>query len=224
MVTLLPRRFKSHPNTKQAARTARQIAESARVSRAYLLSVRPGQGREPGSRGGLTPGEYRTLKASMERVARMDPEERGRYARMLPADTDGQAHQALQLRIQGMPYWQIAETLDVEEWQATLWVTNQLNGLRGEEVTNADIARQLHLERLDALMKANWQKALDGKADNAVVVLRCMERASKLLGLDAPQKVDITHRLRLMAEAEGLDYDELLAEANDVIRRLPPAR
>jgi hypothetical protein len=51
-----------------------------------------------------------------------------------------------------------------------------------------------------------------------------MERASKLLGLDAPQKVDITHRLRLMAEAEGLDYEELLAEANDVIKKLPPAR
>ena len=67
-------------------------------------------------------------------------------------------------------------------------------------------------------------KALAGNADSATIVLRCMERSSKLLGLDAPQKVDITHRLRLMAEAEGLDYEELLAEAQSVIKSLPTAR
>ncbi len=224
MVTLLPRRNPTAWNTKRAAKTARQIVEAARVSRAYLLAVRPGQGNSPGSRGGLKPGEYATLKASMERVALMSEDDRGRFARMLPIKTDTRAHQALQLRIQGMPYHQIADELGVEEWQATEWVIHQLQGLRGEEVRNADVARQLHLERLDALMKANWPKALDGKADNAVIVLRCMERASKLLGLDAPQKVDITHRLRLMAEAEGLDYDELLAEAQSVIKSLPQAR
>jgi hypothetical protein len=33
--------------------------------------------------------------------------------------------------------------------------------------------------------------------------------------------VDITARLRLMAEQEGLDYEELLAEAQAGIRSLP---
>jgi hypothetical protein len=224
MVTLLPRRVQNQWQARQAAVVARRLLESARVSRAYLLAVRPGAGNEPGTRGGLKPGEYATLRASMERVARMPEDERGRYARMLPVKHDGQAHKALQLRIAGMPYHQIAEELGVDEWQAAHWVTTQLQGLRGEEVRNADVARQLHLERLDALMQGSWPKALAGNADSATIVLRCMERASKLLGLDAPQKVDITHRLRLMAEAEGLDYEELLAEANDVIKKLPPAR
>jgi hypothetical protein len=40
--------------------------------------------------------------------------------------------------------------------------------------------------------------------------------------LDAPQKVDITARLKLLAEQEGLDYEELLAEAQAVIKALPP--
>lgn len=208
----------------RAAKEAAHLLESARVSREYLLSVRPGSGKEPGTRGGLKPGAYATLKASMERVARMSEADRDRFARLKPIKTDGQAHKALQLRIQGMPYWQIAEELDADEVTVTGWVTTQLRGLRGEEVRNADVARQLHLERLDAMMQAAWPKALAGNESSASIVLRCMERSSKLLGLDAPQKVDITHRLRLLAEAEGLDYQELLAEANDVIKRLPPAR
>lgn len=154
----------------------------------------------------------------------MSEADRDRFARLKPIKTDGDAHRALQLRIQGMPYWQIAEELDADEVTVTGWVTTQLRGLRGEEVRNADVARQLHLERLDAMMQAAWPKALAGNESSASIVLRCMERSSKLLGLDAPQKVDITHRLRLLAEAEGLDYQELLAEANDVIKRLPPAR
>jgi hypothetical protein len=225
MVTLgTARRVKPQVSTVRAAKEAARVLESARVSREYLLSVRPGSGQKPGTPGGLKPGKYATLRASMERVARMSEDERDRFARLKPIKTDGQAHKALQLRIQGMPYWQIAEEMGEGEDTVTYWVTSQLQGLRGEEVRNADVARQLHLARADALMKANWAKAMTGDVNAATIVLRCMERSSKLLGLDAPQKVDITHRLRLMAEAEGLDYEELLAEANDVIKRLPPAR
>lgn len=224
MVTLGPRHRARQPWAKKAARTVTAAIEAARVSRKYLELVAPGGEHKTGTKAGLKPTEYATLRASMERVARMSEPERERLARLRPIKTDGEQHRALQLRIAGMPYWEIAETLGVEEWQAVEWVTSQLQGLRGEEVRNADVARQLHLERLDALMQASWPKALAGNADSATIVLRCMERSSKLLGLDAPQKVDITHRLRLMAEAEGLDYQELLAEANDVIKRLPPAR
>lgn len=224
MVTLSPRRQMKLTLTKRAAKTARSVLEAARVSRKYLELVAPGGEHKTGTQGGLKPGEYATLRASMERVAKMSEADRGKYARLLPIKTDGEQHKALQLRIAGMPYYQIAEILEQTEETVTQWVTSQLQGLRGEEVRNADVARQLHLERLDAMMQASWPKALQGNADSATIVLRCMERSSKLLGLDAPQKVDITHRLRLMAEAEGLDYQELLAEANDVIKRLPPAR
>ena len=225
MVTLgSARRVKPLGSTRRAAKEAARLLESARVSREYLVAVRPGSGQQPGTQGGLKPGKYATLKASMERVARMSEAERDRFARLKPIRTDGMAHRALQLRIQGMPYWQIAEEMGEGEDTVVYWVTAQLQGLRGEEVRNADVARQLHLERLDALMQASWPKALAGNEASATIVLRCMERSSKLLGLDAPQKVDITHRLRLLAEAEGLDYQELLAEANDVIKRLPPAR
>jgi alkylation response protein AidB-like acyl-CoA dehydrogenase len=105
----------------------------------------------------------------MERVALMPEDERGRYARMLPIKTDGQAHEALQLRIRGMPYHEIAERLGAEEWQVAEWVTNQLRGLRGEEVRNprrtkARRGQVLGTDRalgaIDSLFEASGGRAL----------------------------------------------------------------
>jgi len=44
---------------------------------------------------------------------------------------------------------------------------------------------------------------------------------SKLLGLDAPIRIDIEHRIREMALQEGLDPDEAVEEARAIIKRLP---
>jgi hypothetical protein len=120
-----------------------------------------------------------------------------------------------------MPYWEIAERLGAEEAVVTGAVYGQLNRLIGQEVRDADTARMLHLERLDAIMAGSWAKAVGGSPDHAVTVLRCMERQSRLLGLDVPQKIDITHRLRALALEQGLDPDELIAEAHAVLKSLP---
>lgn len=163
------------------------------------------------------------LRQSMERVGRMSEDEKLRYMRILPPSPGSGKNRALELRLAGKPYWQIAEELGEEEDTVKHWVARELESLRGEEVRNAEVARQLHLERIDAVMRGSWTKAVtEGNSDAAAIVLRCLERSSKLLGLDAPEKVDITHRLRLMAEQENLDYDELLAEAQVVIKALPP--
>ena len=45
-----------------------------------------------------------------------------------------------------------------------------------------------------------------------------MDRRAKLLGLDAPQKVDHEHRIRMLAEANGFDPDEAVEEARRVLR------
>lgn len=220
MTTLLPRRRTTTRPTKRHAAEAEKLVRAARVSRRYLDASRPGM--RATKRAGLDQSDYTVLQQSMAKVARMSEAEREHYRRVLPPKPAGRMHEALQLRIAGVPYWQIAEDLGEEEDTVRHWVLRQLEAYAGEEVRNADVARQLHLERLDAIMRGSWQKAAQGSADHATIVLRCMERASKLLGLDAPQKVDITHRLKLMAEQEGLDYEELLAEAQDIIKRLPP--
>lgn len=155
----------------------------------------------------------------------MSDDERQRFASFPPPPAPGtRMRQALDLRMTGCSYAEIAETMGVSVPTAFQYVAEGLERLTGEEVRNTDVARQLHLLRLDALLNVQWSKALAGSSEAAQLALRILERQSKLLGLDAPQKVDITQRLRLMAEQEGLDYEELLAEANDVIKRLPPAR
>ena len=154
----------------------------------------------------------------------MSEDERRRLASFPPPPAAGtRMRQALELRIEGRPYAEIAEAMGVSIGTVFQYVAQAIDRLNGEEVRNADVARQMQLLRLDAIMRGSWTKAtVDGNADAAAIVLRCLERQSKLLGLDAPQKVDITARLRLLAEQEGLDYEELLAEAEAVIKSLPP--
>jgi len=48
-------------------------------------------------------------------------------------------------------------------------------------------------------------------------VLRCIDRRIKLMGLDAPMKIDIEAKVRYMAEAAGLDPDQAVEEARQVI-------
>jgi hypothetical protein len=152
-----------------------------------------------GVRGGLKGRDYAILQRSMERVGTMTDAERQGYRFVgTRVKAGGLGHAALQLRLTGMPYWEIADQLGEEETVVTKAVHGQLNRLIGMEVRDADTARMLHLERLDAIMAGSWAKAVAGSPDHAVTVLRCMERQSRLL---VP--------------------DELIAEAHGVLKSLP---
>ena len=94
-----------------------------------------------------------------------------------------------------------------------------LERLGGEEVRRADALRQLHLERVDAVMGATWGRAVAGDIRAAGIVLRCLDRRAKLLGVYAPARVDLEPRLRALAREHGLDEDELVAEGRAIIRR-----
>jgi hypothetical protein len=54
----------------------------------------------------------------------------------------------------------------------------------------ADELREMEATRLDALQQAYWRPALDGDVKAATILLKLMERRSKLLGLDQPIKVE----------------------------------
>jgi len=58
----------------------------------------------------------------------------------------------------------------------------------------ADEMRQVELDRLDRLQRAAWPKAMAGEVQSIAAVIKLMERRSRLLGLDAPTKVqaDVT--------------------------------
>jgi len=161
----------------------------------------------------------------MERVAKMTEEERRRLASFPPLPAPGtRMREALDLRLAGESYQGIADTMGIAVPTGHEYVAEAIERLTGEEVRSAEVARQLQLLRLDMLLAAQWRKAtLEGNVNAAQTVLKIMERQSKLLGLDAPIRIDIEHRIREMAVQEGLDPDEAVEEARAIIKRLPPA-
>jgi hypothetical protein len=82
----------------------------------------------------------------------------------------------------------------------------------------AEEVRALELERLDHMLTAIWPAALSGNFRAQDQVLRLMERRAKYLGLDAPARVDIEARIRMVAEELGLDPEAAILEAAQILR------
>jgi DNA-binding CsgD family transcriptional regulator len=68
----------------------------------------------------------------------------------------------------------------------------------------AEESRQLELVRLDEVMHAYYDKAIEGDEKAADIVFKSMDRRAKLLGLDAPElkKVDTTFQIGWLDDDE----------------------
>jgi hypothetical protein len=102
------------------------------------------------------------------------------------------ATRALDLRKAGTTYREIGRELGCSEQRAHQIVTEELqrlNARRGEAA--AEVCR-LELERLDAMLAGLWPKAKKGDARAVEKVLAVMARRAKLLGLDAPERRELT--------------------------------
>jgi hypothetical protein len=88
----------------------------------------------------------------------------------------------------------------------------------------ADELRQMECARLDQLISAMWPQAIKGSTWHVDRVLSIMERRSRLLGLDAPVKREITMNqsleglARIAAEGTDLDPKVIVAEAERIMR------
>lgn len=85
-------------------------------------------------------------------------------------------------------------------------------------------AKGKDLERTERLIAALWNDARNGKWLATDRVLALMQHRAKLLGLEAPQRREDTHRIEVtqivqgIAESSGLDAAEILAEAERIVR------
>ncbi len=90
------------------------------------------------------------------------------------------------------------------------WQERQLSNM--EDWIDQELARLAELEKeLWPLVRSGALRAFD----SMVLIIR--ERA-KLLGLNAPKKVDITVRIRQMAIENGMDPDEAVREADRLLK------
>lgn len=105
-------------------------------------------------------------------------------------DVKERTRKALELRKAGASYDQIAEKLGYADG------SNVRRAVMGaiEEITEepAKEVLKLELSRLDAMLLGLYQKAKSGDAAAVDRVIRIMDRRAKYLGLDAPEKSELT--------------------------------
>ncbi len=114
---------------------------------------------------------------------------------------------ALDLRTRGYTFRAIAADLDVSVGQAYADVEASLSELADLEHTKAIDVRRLYLERIEALIKGHYVSATDRVEaldkdgtkvtlspddKSARVILSALERGAKLLGIDAPEKHEVS--------------------------------
>ena len=90
-------------------------------------------------------------------------------------------HKALELRKAGASLEAIAATLEMEPWEVAESLQRSLAELTQE---SDEELRRLEIERLDALQRALWPKALQGSWQAVDRCLGIMERRARLLKLD----------------------------------------
>lgn len=100
---------------------------------------------------------------------------------------------ALELRKAGLTFAQIGKALGgCSEQRAHKLVTDELRRLNAKRSEVAAEVLRLELERLDALLFSVWTKAKAGNSRAVAAALAIMARRAKLLGLDAPEKKELT--------------------------------
>lgn len=68
-----------------------------------------------------------------------------------------------------------------------------------------DLLRQQELERLDAIQHAAWPAAMNGHIDSLKILMNAVDRRCKLLGLDAPQRVEVISLGAIDAELKRIE-------------------
>lgn len=105
---------------------------------------------------------------------------------------EAKASIALSLRIEGMSYAAIAAQMGIAVSNAYNLVSDALAKLEAETAEKAAEIRRIEVDRLDAMLKALWPAVKQGEPRAIEVSLKTMERRSKLLGLDAPTKQEVS--------------------------------
>ena len=102
------------------------------------------------------------------------------------------AQKALELRIAGGTYRQIAQELGVSHtviFENVLWALEERAEERGKL---SDQLVQMELERLEKMTLSLWPRVRNGDEKAINTLVRVMDRRAKLLGLDQPAKTDLT--------------------------------
>ena len=102
-------------------------------------------------------------------------------------ETQMKMRTVLELRVTGASYSFIADKVGCSQPYVGNLLRRGLDQLKNETMDAAERLRNLEILRLDAMLASLWEKRAETKV--AEVLLKISERRSKLMGLDAPIKL-----------------------------------
>ena len=103
--------------------------------------------------------------------------------------------QALDLRLAGGSYREIGQQIGISHVQAYRRVDAALSELHKLQMQKAEKLREIELERLEKMHEALWPKVRNGDEKAVRALVAVMDRRAKLLGLDAPTRMQVTGEL-----------------------------
>lgn len=128
------------------------------------------------------------------------------------------------MRIQGKSTAQIAKQLGMTDRNVRYLLSQAVTAIDATEYLQE--MTEVTIRRLDAMLTVAWERAMGtGKFDGADpdldwfrACLKIIERQSKMLGLDAPKRVDVVHIVEQWARNNGYDPQDVV----DVVATLIP--
>jgi predicted DNA-binding protein YlxM (UPF0122 family) len=120
-------------------------------------------------------------------------------------------HEALKLHVQSLSLREIAERMNVSHVSVKNYLDRALAQLISEQSATLDAYRAVQLMQLDELQYALRPKAIDEGDVSAIAETRkLMERRAKLLGLDAPTRVQAEVSWQDELKGLGVNPSEVL--------------
>lgn len=128
--------------------------------------------------------------------------------------------QALELRRMGKGFAEIAAALGIGKSQAHRLVVAGMEDARQQIAASADDLRVEEVSRLDGMLAGLWPTARKGGVAAVDRVLKIMERRAKLLGLDAPERRELTGKGGAPMQTVNMTADEFARIAAEVAARV----
>jgi hypothetical protein len=122
----------------------------------------------------------------------------------------------IQLRQSGITFERIAELVGYQDRSSAHKAFQR--SVRTREIEASDEVRWLELGRLEEYHRVLWPRMMRGDIKAGEFLLKVHDRRAKLLGLDAPTRLELTRTEDLQAE-----YERLCREEDDERRRLSEA-
>lgn len=115
--------------------------------------------------------------------------------------------QALSLRLSGLSYEDIAKHLSISSVKAHQLVNETLERAENQSV---DQMRELENSRLDRAQAAIWSSVLQGDLKAIDRFLRISQQRSKINGLEAPKKIDLSVGVKQEMQNALTELEELV--------------